>query len=89
MIVDNKQINKITNKINENEVNIIRKKFNDKIKGFSVEEVTESNQVYLYPICSSHAGKCGVVELNKIDFQNFFFSNINNDKKLKKVLKKH
>ncbi|WP_346931088.1 hypothetical protein [Clostridium sp.] len=86
LIVDNNQINKITNKIkiNENEVNIIRKKFNHKIKGFSVEKVTESNQVYLYPLCSSHAGKGGVVELKKIDFQNFFFSNINNDKKLKK-----
>jgi len=79
-------INEITNKIkiNESKVNIIREKFNDKIKGFLVEEVTESNQVYLYPVCSSHAGKGGVVELNKIDFQNFFFSNINNDKRLKK-----
>jgi len=86
LIVDNNQINKITNKIkiNENEVNIIREKFNYKIKGFSVEEVTENNQVYLYPVCSSHAGKGGVVELKKIDFQNFFFSNISNDKKLKK-----
>ncbi|WP_346889873.1 hypothetical protein [Clostridium sp. UBA1056] len=86
LIVDNKQINEITNKIkiNESEVNIIQEKFNDKIKGFSVEEVTESNQVYLYPVCSSHAGKDGVVELSKIDFQNFFFSNINNDKRLKK-----
>jgi len=86
LIVDNKQINEITNKIkiNESEVNIIREKFNDKINGFLVEEVTESNQVYLYPVCSSHAGKGGVVELTKIGFQNFFFSNINNDKRLKK-----
>jgi len=86
LIVDNKQINEITNKIkiNENKVNTIQEKFNNKIDGFSVEKVTESNQVYLYPVCSSHAGKGGVVELNKIDFQNFFFSNINNDKKLKR-----
>lgn len=86
LIVDNKQINEITNKIkiNENEVNTIQEKFNYEIKGFSVEEVTESNQVYLYLVCSSHAGKGGVVELSKIDFKNFFFSNINNDKKLKK-----
>ena len=86
LIVDNKQINAITNKIkiNENKVNIIQEKFNDKINGFLVEEVTESNQVYLYPVCSSHAGKGGVLKLDKIDFQNFFFSNINNDKKLKK-----
>jgi len=86
LIVDNKQINEMTNKIkiNESKVNIIREKFNDKIKGFLVEEVTESNQVYLYPVCSSHAEKGGVLKLEKIDFQNFFFSNINNDKRLKK-----
>lgn len=80
LIVNSGQINEKTNKIkiDKNEINITLEEINDKIKGFSVEEVIESNQTYLYPVSISNAGKGGVLKLKKVDFQNFFFSNINN-----------
>lgn len=86
LIVNNGQINDKINKIkiNKNEINITLEEINDKIKGFSVEEVIESNQTYLYPVSISNAGKGGVLKLKEVDFQNFFFSNINNVDILKK-----
>lgn len=88
LIIDNKQISKKANRIEINKfnINIIQGKLNNRIKDFSVEKITESKQNYVYLVCSSHAGKGGVIKLNKVDLQNFFFSNIRNDKKLKKVL---
>ena len=46
LIVNSGQINEKTNKIkiDKNEINITLEEINDKIKGFSVEEVIESNQ---------------------------------------------